>query len=294
MSPSHEEGPALSARIDWLQFYIATPSPFGGIGLEAQRAVVSLVRHLVFGEAFTHSLEDDWTVGSGRQSYAAHIEMPDYPGSFFFGTINAHVLCVFSGRDCDVLRERDQLMSGERVSRVDLAVDIECDTTPSQFCLAGYTSKSRTQGLFSSSDGETVYIGSRTSDHMVRVYRYYPPHPRAHLLRLEIEAKGDLAKAFAAQSIGLDERSLVLAAHARMNWLHTDYKPGDEAAPLMGASRSDKAGRHEIAWLLKSVLPALLRYQQEEIFDVLTWLEDEVLPALRDHSMKGGSHEDTA
>lgn len=113
-------------------------------------------------------------------------------------------LITASGQACAQLRmlgamEAFVIAAADTVTRIDIAHDVKTSWLPSQVLDAGISSRIKTTSVVKSTTGETVYIGSRSSDRCMRVYRYFEPHPRADKLRFELEIKGDLAKATAQQ-----------------------------------------------------------------------------------------------
>lgn len=84
----------------------------------------------------------------------------------------------------DMMRER---IMNSRVTRIDICVDIETDILPSETVLDITKRGLKHEHTHT---GYTLYMGSRTSNQYVRIYRYKPPHERHKTLRVEFEYKG--------------------------------------------------------------------------------------------------------
>lgn len=95
-----------------------------------------------------------------------------------------------NGQGCAVLGDAvyDLLsLNADRITRVDVAWDMgQHSISPVEH--AGKIS-GRTKAVMESDSGETLYIGSRTSDAFVRMYQYKEPHERAGNTRIEAEFK---------------------------------------------------------------------------------------------------------
>jgi len=156
---------------------------------------------------------------------------------------------------------------------LDFAIDMECDTTPQQFAECSDAQTFGSRGSYVSDTGETYYIGSRKSDRMARVYRFAAPHPRAHLLRAEIELKGDAAKKACEMLLSTSLIAVSLAAHAPFKWSHPSWAPEiSEVSKLPARNYTlDNAGR--LRWLDLTVVPAIKKASQEGLIDLFDWLD---------------------
>jgi len=148
-------------------------------------------------------------------------------GITLFASPNLTHACIeISGAGCERLLSHGQFQkildcSKERITRIDIATDIETSTLPSEFVAIVAHDRMRASGYQKSETGETCYVGSKKSDRYARVYRYYKPHPRANLLRIEHVFRRDYAKVVAAAIL---ETSVEAAAAAAL--------PGSAAARL--------------------------------------------------------------
>jgi len=155
-------------------------------------------RSATFREAFGSPFE--WQIVRPRAPYSFARRSDDNTRTLYVHPLAAHFTLEVSGAHCGSIEAlMPQVLAdyADCLSRVDLAVDIDTVTTPLSFDAQCSPDRVNTRSKMSSSTGETVYIGSRSSERFVRVYRYKPPHPRIHLLRVEFQLKGDYARALA-------------------------------------------------------------------------------------------------
>jgi len=101
-----------------------------------------------------------------------------------------HCCVEITGQGCEriiAMGEMEGILKGcaARLTRIDIATDIETSTQPSEFVSIVSHERMRANGTQNSETGQTCYVGSKKSDRYARVYRYYKPHPRSHLLRIE-------------------------------------------------------------------------------------------------------------
>ena len=189
----------MDFKIDWLSW----TSPING--LSDIGGVDSLNLALRAVDVHTNSvlsmilLNGTWEREPSHGFYSVRYVEQLYGISISWGEVNKHVFCEMSGTCCQrvfsTIDDNTLLASiCDRCTRIDIACDIHTDVSPAIFCADRGTSHFKTSGLYTSESGETAYVGSRKGGRMARVYRYAPPHPRSHLLRVEIELKKDSAK----------------------------------------------------------------------------------------------------
>lgn len=287
----------MECKIDWLQGTIPLPEDPGRVG-GAKPLLIALYAVKLLGVTLDPlSIEQLITVGKSFFPYQFSLTLDGLPGSFHWGEKNHHILVRFTGQDCDRLRSEARLLPialklGKDISRVDFAADMDVPDSPSSFLAEGYTAHTKARASFSSETGETEYLGSRSSDFFVRVYRYAEPHPRAHLLRAEVEVKGKAAHQAYLMMSTLSEVECVLSVHRRFGWQHPAWKP-EQAMPAWKPSRGmDKAGHREMHWLMTQVAPALIRFQREGILDIFEWFEEAVRDKLAQSGQDGSQGED--
>lgn len=193
------------------------------------------------------------------------------------------------GRACRALASVGRLMPllekyAARCSRIDYAVDMETDTRPSEFVNSRSHKKFRSLSYFDSAEGETVYTGSWNSDRFARVYRYAPPHERAHLLRAEHVFKRRHARMFLEQFLGVGGSGLMEATGKTFGWAHQDWKPALAEKPTVDDLARWRPERHAsktLLWLERTAIPAIVRLAIEgEIDDVTEWLHNTVYTRL--------------
>ena len=180
-----------------------------------------------------------------------------------------HVLIEISGQGMQQLRDVGEdynvcmkaYLDAINITRVDVAVDLETDTRPEDFTqhiAKRWTDVTRRK----SETGETVYIGSMKSDRYCRVYRYEPPHERAHLLRVEMVHRKKYGREVMNQWLQQHPRDEFAAMCANPygfqhhDWqLHSDDK--------IRSYRTDTKMSATTLWLQKSVIPAILKVREK-------------------------------
>ena len=267
------------AHIDWLTIVgRRSPEPDDYSVHSAYATAVNWLAER--SEAFMGSFGSplDWQIVKPRAPYSYARRSTDNTRSLYVHPLSAHFTFEATGQHClkiaDVMPVilRDY---ADCLSRVDLAVDIECKTTPLEFDLATNPAKVSTRSRLTSSTGETVYIGSRSSERFCRVYRYKPPHPRSHLLRAEFQLKGDYAKALGRQvADGEALNGIAASLGQHFGFGHPDWQPDANPSPLRVQTHAQSG--NTVAWLTNQVAPALRRLQREGKLDVAAWIAEYV------------------
>jgi hypothetical protein len=183
-------------------------------------------------------------------------------GAFIMGGRRSdHLLTEISGRGCEALytAQTDMIILEDvitRLTRIDLAVDIQTKTDPAKFCKIR-SGRMRTFSLSRSDTGTTVYVGSRKSKRYCRVYRYSEPHPRHDLLRVEFVARKEQSRVLGA--VIIDEGYIRAAARlgATYGFDHPDWRPTD-ALPVPAWS-PERRHSSSVRWAYVQVFPALRR-----------------------------------
>jgi len=259
----------MRTHIDWLTFTIPmvyqSTSQGGETGEEyagaIQSGLLSLFSHdlvqTVFGGAWTHEKRS-------RAPYKDTWMDADAGISVYASPNLTHATIEISGSGCERLIEMGTLnaiLDGchERITRVDVATDIETSTTPSEFVFFLTHERMRASGYQKSETGETCYVGSKKSDRYARVYRYYPPHPRSNLLRIEHVFRRDYAKSVAKAILDTTVEGVAAAAGKAFGWDHVDWQP--EAAQVADISivAPERNAGNTVTWLVRSVAPAIRR-----------------------------------
>jgi hypothetical protein len=274
MSP---ETPALQCKLDWLSFTFPIPL-LGEKDNEYSLGSVLLAFHDHTAHRFlgvvTNSL---WQWSPAGGFYTHRIMCPTTGVSISFASSNRFALCELSGRTVDnVLRYLSIrelcLAANGRATRIDLAVDIETDCTPAEFSAERDSARFKSQGNYISETGETCYVGSRSSDRLARVYRYYAPHPRAHLLRAEAEYKGDAAKTLCDALIEKELTEVTFSAHLPFGWKHPLWTSQQLEVSKIPARAYDREGAGTLRWLELSVVPAIKKAAGNGLIDLKQWL----------------------
>lgn len=233
-------------------------------------------RSATFREAFGSPLE--WQVVKPRAPYSFARRSADNTRTLYVHPLSAHFTFEVSGAHC----ARIPLALGTTLrdfapclSRVDIAVDMECNTTPLEFDAQAIPDRIHTRSRMTSSTGETVYIGSRSSERFARVYRYNPPHPRSHLLRAEFQLKGRYAKAVGdAVGEGVTLAGIAADLGAHFGFQHPDWRPDSIPSPLRVQAHAQTG--NTIHWLTSTVAPLLRRLQREGKLDIESWMNEYV------------------
>jgi len=159
---------------------------------------------------------------------------------------------------------------------MDIAVDMSCNVTPRQFAADVKDTPVKTRSEFVSSTGETVYLGSRTSERYARVYRYNEPHPRAKLLRAEFQLKGVYANEAALKlTEGEALNGIAAALGEHFGFTHDVWKADDEPVPLKVRSHAQTG--NTVFWLTNTVAPLLKRLNETGKLDAAAWFDEYVM-----------------
>jgi len=254
----------MRSHIDWLTFTI--PMVYYGATNDDYAVAISSglldmcgddLRTSVFGGAWEKQ----------ERSRAPYIDAWVLPmaGITLFGSPNLTHACIeISGSGCERLIERGLLnqvleCSQERVTRIDIACDIETEIRPTEFVEKVNHERMRTSGHVISDTGETCYVGSQKSERYARVYRYNKPHPRADLLRVEHVFRKDYAKKVAAAIVGKTLADVTRSAGLAFGWGHEIWQPdSDQCADISLISERRDSGK-TVFWLVNRVAPAFKR-----------------------------------
>lgn len=176
-----------------------------------------------------------------------------------------------TGKGCEVVRDELQAFIAAHVDNI-TRIDLAQDANEHSFSPVAHASNvtSRTKAIIQSDTGETLYIGSRSSDSFVRVYRYKEPHPRAGNTRVEAEFKRDYARTVSAHVAADGPNSLpVMAWIVRKSALegHLMWRqPATESTKPMVANRKEGQDGYT-AWLYKAAIPAVRKALREGLIE---------------------------
>lgn len=203
---------------------------------------------------------EGWERSSGTRPYSFGRQNRKVGVFVWFGG-HSNALVQFSGNGCKFL-DRNNWLYGvlacvhDRITRLDIAIDIDTGTSPMDFVKAGYNSRIKSYGEQRSASGDTCYIGSRKSSKFCRVYRYKEPHPRHKLLRIEYETKKGQAQ-IAARSIL--ENGIQHAAHSLTkyyDWKSEEMPKPDDMIEKMQSEVTQRSEAKTLYWILTQVVPA--------------------------------------
>jgi len=220
---------------------------------------------------------EDWTPEIGLRQYQVRLRHASLDICLSFGSVNAHIFVECAGKACnnlDALDALEQVIAAthERATRIDFAVDIECDTDPSEFTAFRKNKSFKSSGEIRSPSGRTSYVGGRASDRMARVYRYEPPHPRARFLRVEAEFKHAAAKAAAGRVGTQTLAALSLDAHSSFQWSHPAWTPENINTSKIAYKVYRPENAATVRWLYGDVVTALSKAIKAELIDFDEWL----------------------
>lgn len=267
------------AHVDWLS--IVGRRDIAGEDWSVHHAYVTacdalIDNHPTFREAF--GLPDRYQIVKPRAPYSYARRSDDATRTLYVHPLASHFTFEASGTHCQRIAHLIPRVMGEMLgmfSRVDLAVDIQTDVTPVEFDKAVDAPLIKTRSKLESSTGQTVYIGSRSSERFARVYRYNPPHPRSKLLRVEFQHKGDYANALAAEiAAGVTLDSLAAGAGEHFGMKHGCWIGRAIPVPLRVQSHAQSG--NTIQWLTATIAPLLRRLDREGKLDTQAWFAEYV------------------
>lgn len=253
--------------VDWLSFSLPVYAPVKG---EVKETAFTEIKHHLpaLTEVF---IEWEWKETSGRAPYDRSYSSDRNGFRIFAGIGVSHIAIEVSGLGCKRLRDTgltDYVLNvvSDRVSRIDLALDIETDTMPTKFIESGYSGRIRSVGTVKSDSGETVYIGSQKSDRYCRVYRYFEPHPRANFLRIEYVFRRKEAKQVAKQLTSESISEVVRKANKTYKW-EDEIMVNLKSVEGLTASVAHRTKAKTLRWLITQVAPAFKLLVEEGVIE---------------------------
>lgn len=259
--------------IDWVSFTVEVGAPMR-IDTIAMNKFLDRQLHTALGELWIRINENfgGWELSSGRAPYSGSYQSKEGVTLFFNARLE-HCLIEISGRGCEYLRsigllERLIAWQKQRITRIDIAVDMTCETSPKEFVRESQSARFKSRQSVSSESGFTEYIGSRNSERYCRVYRYSPPHPRSAFLRAEMVFRKQNAKLFVEQAIECDwdMTALALGAGQIYGFEHPSWDVTGDEIPLASWTPEREQGK-TVRWLCSQVAPAFKRLVEEGVID---------------------------
>lgn len=277
----------MIVTVDWISFtfpFVLQKDEDGVIdsGISFERALeTGWGDMLSFIEAF-----EDWMPGGGRAPYTNSVRSAQAGVTFWSSPTMEHVLCEISGTGCHMLRasgilERLIERQSKRITRIDIAVDIESEVKPREFATRHSVKRFKSGRDIWSETGETMYVGSEKSERYARVYRYFPPHPRSHLLRVEHVFRAEQAREVAKLVLTSSPYDLAASVGAVYGWEHPIWQHGiDNPTPVSSYSQDRHMGG-TVRWLFNQVLPAIERVASEGEDEHVLMFAKEVVAILK-------------
>lgn len=264
--------------IDYYSYTIPAEKPFvEGMFYEQHDFVTHAFASSFNDNVLQQLLSADWTHESASRFYQHRLRHNCTDVTLSYGKTNPHIFVELAGKACSNFESRDILLpliarTSTRCSRIDFAVDIKCETTPFEFITQRHNKSFKSSGSKYSPTGGTEYIGGRTSERMARVYRYYEPHPRHTLLRVEAEYKGDAAKAGAKHLSTFGVQQACLDAHKPFGWIHPEYRPDASTQARITYRNYNPEDASTVRWLYGDVITALRKAVKHNLIDFEEWL----------------------
>lgn len=262
----------MQVKMDWLSFTAPVYAVSSDLDVFASNVMGGLLQ-LVGPDTFKAALDTEWKERKGgRAPYSYSHDLGQSGIVVFSNPRIGNVLVELSGKACDSVRSMgvfQELLARvqNRITRCDLACDIECSTLPSEFAPKEHYGTSKTYSSLNSQSGETVYLGSTASERYTRVYRYKVPHPRSHLLRVEFVFRRKVARAFVAELLVQGEQAVAAWAGNKEHFRHPIWKPTDEPDRFTAYARAEREAGKTVFWLITSVAPAFKRLVDEGVIE---------------------------
>lgn len=255
----------MQALIDWVSFTIPENGNWRPHETDAK------VSHALTVAALTNIIPyspTTWKRLGGRAPY--NVSWNANGITLFAGKPDT-VLIEIAGQGCEALGlstlRRTLCGFASRVTRIDLAADMLCSTSPATFVEYAVAKHIQSKGHVVSPAGETVYLGSRKSERYARIYRYSAPHPRHMYLRCEMVFRGDYARAVAKFVCENGLEAAIKAYGEVWGWKHPSWSP--ESLESRPAAKPDmkRSGHKTVRWLIAQAAPAFKKCVQDGVIE---------------------------
>jgi len=276
----------VQIKVDWLSFSGIQEENHYDNPREALYAAMTTI-HEALGDGINRAaMKTGWTAGAGRRPYNISFRACDNGIAVYAHHKLPHFLVELSGEGCEALRqvgEFDELLASvtPRITRIDIACDMECETDPMAFANRRDRGRFKGSGLQRSSDGTTVYVGSKTSNRWAKVYRYNEPHPRHKLLRAEHTFKGEDGKKAGAYLYEHGYEAMAQQCQSIFGWKHDSWQLRPASALELTAHREERSEGKTLFWLYDTVGPLMARLQDEGKLDLSTFYDEAIRPHLK-------------
>lgn len=266
--------------VDWLSFTVMIDIP-DNTPVHTMFDVINSRMTDVFGYGWITLVTNhpEWSPERGRPPYSQSLKLDGI--SIYFNVKLNNFLVEITGHGCEILRELDLLKlfilkARDRITRVDIAVDLLNDVRPSEFVGEALAGRFKSRSHIISKDGETQYLGSMKSERYCRVYRYDEPHPRASMLRCEFVFRKKNAKICVDKIIEADFKLIPVALGCGkiFGFEHEAWDlSGDEIE--IGSYTPDRGHNKTLFWLVSSVGPAFRKLVDAGVIeDPKAWLSE--------------------
>jgi len=260
----------MRTHVDWLTFTITprykTTYPDGMTIDEIYMDAIEQAFIQTFGAGDTSAIfGGSWEKQEhSRAPYSDAWSLGDRGVTVFASPVLNHLCVEISGQGCEALISSGALNRiivcvEERVTRIDIACDLLTDIRPTEFVGGLKHARMRSSGYQVSETGETCYVGSKKSDRYARVYRYNPPHPRAHLLRVEHVFRKDYAKKIASAIIDQSLEAIAASAGLAFGWNHASWDVRSDTVADISIIHERRGTGKTVFWLIDSCASAFKR-----------------------------------
>lgn len=272
-------------KVDWISFSVlVAPQPDAYDYDMAPFVLDALLElHPEFGDWL--EIDGKYTYETGRRPYSICFRHPNNGVSIYAHNRLSHASIEITGRGCDMLIEKNLILpvlyaTKTRLTRLDLACDMLTDTVPLDFVTQRKEGRFKSHAEQVSGDGSTCYVGAKTSDRFAKVYRYNPPHERAHLLRCEYTVRAENAKLLAEQILQTGQNSCAKALGVIFGWQHKDWHVEDATDVELKAYRPDRKQGKTLFWLADTIAPLMVRLHKEGVIDAEQWFAENVMSGI--------------
>jgi len=260
----------MRCEIDWLSFTVpiyAGVENAEGFAVAIENGLYDLFGQHIVKQIFGGKWEER---KGGRAPYSNSYDCAGRGIVVFANPKINHILVEVSGTGCEYIRntglENGVLeMAQMRLSRLDMAVDIETDIKPSDFAPKAQYASTISYSELNSKTGQTVYLGSTTSERYTRVYRYFHPHPRSKFLRVEFVFRRKVARVIGQEILVQGRAAVAELCGRKARFTSPVWQPSDKADNFYTYSGSEREGGKTLFWLVNSVAPAFKRLVREGV-----------------------------
>lgn len=207
-------------------------------------------------------IENQAVEGGGRKPFSKSLSGGGV--TYWWHPKMQNSLLEFSGRGCQYLREKTMLEPivrefQPRITRFDIASDIQTGLKPIEFLPdENIPKRIISRDYIVSKTGLTLYVGSFKGSEFTRIYRYFKPHPRADLLRVETVFRHENAKDAAAVWLKSGAEPLLVRTQQRIGITNPLY---DVATGGLRATfyRPNNGNPSTLNWMLGTVAKSFKR-----------------------------------